>query len=241
VAPSGRTAALALAVLAPAALAGCVSTQRLDERARLRATRLLASRAPTLVTQAAPQVRVGPLAVLRAGGATAVVVTLRNVSDRALTDLPISVGYARSGRRVYLNRRAGLDYFQTHVPAIAARGRVRWVLTTRRRLPRGARPFALVGAPAAAVAHSAALPALVATAARRWRGGLAVRVRNASDVPQYGLPLYAFAVRGGRYLAAGRATLAHLGTRATATVRLRLVGAARGAAVSVEALPTIFR
>jgi hypothetical protein len=240
VAPSGRTAALALAVLAPAALAGCVSTQRLDERAQLRATRLLASRAPILVTRAAPQVRVGPVAVLRAGGATALVVTLRNVSAQALTDLPISVGYARSGRRVYLNRRAGLDYFQTHVAAIAARGTARWVLTTRRRVPRAARPFAVVGAPAA-VARSVALPALVATAARRWRGGLAVRVRNASDVPQYPLPLYAFAVRAGRYVAAGRASLGHLGTRATATVRLRLVGAARGAAVSVEALPTIFR
>jgi hypothetical protein len=66
-------------------------------------------------------------------------------------------------------------------------------------------------------------------------------VRDDAGVPQDDLPLYVFATRDGRYVAAGRATLAHLGAGASATVLLRLVGAARSSAVTAEALPTILR
>ena len=140
---SARRLALLLAPLA--ALGGCVSTQQLNERAQLRAERLLAMRRPLRVTRASPEVRVGPIAVLRARGLTAIVVTLRNASGRALSDLPISVGYVRGRGRTYLNARPGVGYFETHVPALGARAGVRWVLTTRHRVPRGAVPFAVVG------------------------------------------------------------------------------------------------
>jgi hypothetical protein len=55
------------------------------------------------------------------------------------------------------------------------------------------------------------------------------------------MPVYALARRGGRYVAAGRATLEQLGTGASVTVPLRLVGARHGAPLELEALPTIFK
>ena len=67
-----------------------------------------------------------------------------------------------------------------------------------------------------------------------WRPG---RTLEASV---FGVVLLLLALVGGRYVAAGRAQLDHLGTRATATVSLSLVGAGRGAALQTEVLPSIF-
>jgi hypothetical protein len=239
-----RSARTILPLLALVPLSGCVTTQQRNERAKLSATRLLASRQPLLVTSPSPDVRVGRVTLLRGSGGTAVVVALSNGSATTLTDLPISVGVVSRGQRIYLNRRGGLEYFQTHVAAIGARARVTWVFTTSRRLPRGARPFARVGAPATpAVSHATGLPGIVASPLPASLTGRAVRVRlrNSSQIPQYGLPVYALARRGARYVAAGRATVSHLGNKAAATVQLKLIGSARGASLRSEALPTIFK
>jgi hypothetical protein len=136
-----------------------------------------------------------------------------------------------------LNRRAG--YFDNHVASIAPHGRVRWVFVTRHALARGAHAFAVAGASDASLpGRPQVLPSLSSAAGVGKRP--AVKVVNRGSVPQYGLPVYAFARRGGRYVAAGRAQLDHLGTRATATVSLSLVGAVRGAALQTEVLPSIF-
>ena len=90
---------------------------------------------------------------------------------------------------------------------------------TRHALPRG-RPFAWSGTP-----RDSPRRRCRAISAEPAADG-ARDVRNASDVPQYGLPVYALARRGGRYVAAGRATLQQLGTGDSATVPLRLIGAA---------------
>jgi hypothetical protein len=223
-----RSASPILLALAALVLTGCVTTQRTNERYKLRADRTLASRKPLRVLQPGSDVSVGRVAVLRAARGGAVVVELTNRSDRALSDVPISVGVARTP----LNVRGGLDFFQTHVASIAAGGQVRWVFTTRKRIPRG-RPFAVVGDAARSPAQ---LPRIGTTPAR---GGAVVR--NASDVPQYGLPVYAVVRHAGHYVAAGRTTLQQLGTGSSVTVPLRLIGARHGAPVELEALPTIFR
>jgi hypothetical protein len=235
-------AILPLVTLLP--LSGCVTTQQRNERATLSATRLLASRQPLVVTSRSRDVRVGHVTLVRGSGGTAVVVALANGSTTTLTDLPISVGVLSGRRRIYLNRRGGLDYFQSHVAAIGAQAKVNWVFTTSRRLPRGARPFARVGAPATpAVSHATGLPGILASPlpSSLTRGGVRVHLRNSSQIPQYGLQVYALARRGARYVAAGRATVAHVGTRAATTVQLKLIGSARGASVQSEALPTIFQ
>jgi hypothetical protein len=208
-------------------LAGCVTTQQRNERYKLRADRTLESRKPLLVRRPGPDVRVGAVTVLRGARGGAVVVELRNRAARALSDVPISVGVGRTR----LNARGGLDFFQTHVAAIGAGARLTWVFTTPRRIPRG-RPFAVAGDAARSPAQ---LPRIDISPAR---GGAVVR--NRTKLPQYGLPVYALARRDGRYVGAGRATLAALGTGSTATVRVRMVGARHGAHIQLEALPTIF-
>ena len=63
---------------------------------------------------------VGRLTVIRAHTGTAIVVPLRNDTSNTLTDLPISVAIRTARGNLYLNRSANLDYFQTHVAAIAS-------------------------------------------------------------------------------------------------------------------------
>jgi hypothetical protein len=67
-----------------------------------------------------------------------------------------------------------------------------------------------------------------------------ITVTNRSSVPQYQLPVYAVVWRHGRLRAAGQATIAHLGSGSTTTLRLTLIGRAAGGALPVEAAPTIF-
>jgi hypothetical protein len=240
---SARPLCIVAGALALAGLAGCVTTQQLNERAALRAKRLLASRQPLLVTRPSAEVRVEDVALVRGARRSAVVVTLASTSAHALNDLPISVGVVTRGRRTYLNRRGGLDYFQSHLASIAPGARATWVFTTPRRLRHGARPFARVGSPARLpVSRPGTLPALVASPlGAPATASVRVRVRNPTQVPQYGLPIYALARRGGRYVAAGRATIDNLGTATTATVELELVGSARQASLQLEATPTIFK
>jgi hypothetical protein len=69
---------------------------------------------------------------------------------------------------------------------------------------------------------------------------LAVRLHNLSGIPQYQLPVYAFARRGGRLVAAGTTSITTLDGSSDQTVRLALLGHADGARLTVEALPTIF-
>jgi hypothetical protein len=223
-----------VAVLALGAVTGCDSTQNKNERAKLRATRELASRKPQRVTTPNPDVRVTNVALVRDRRSTAVVVDLRSSARTPLTDVPISVGVGR----VSLNARRGLDWFQTHVPAIPPGGRVSWVFVSNGRLRLGGRPFARVGVPASpAISHAGSLPSISAAAGPRGR----VVVENTSDVPQYGLQVYALAREGRRYVAAGKAALEHLGTGRRKTVRVVLTGPARNRPLRVYAIPAIFQ
>jgi hypothetical protein len=220
-------------------LGGCVTTQQRNERAKLAAERLLEGRKALRLGDRSPDVRVTRVSLIRARRASAFVVELSNTGARAVADLPLEVGVAHGGRRQVLNRRRGLGYFARHVASIAPRGRARWVFVTRRPIPRGARGFAVAGTPDAALpGRPQALPAVSSSIApgRTPR----VTIRN-GRIPQYGLPVYAFARRGGRYVAAGRAAVEHVGTAGTATVQISLVGARSGATLESEALPSIFR
>ena len=230
-----RSASALLLVLSALALAGCVTTQQRNERYKLRANRTLAGRKPLLVTEPSSEVGIVGVTVVRGPRSGAVVVELANHSGRALSDLPISVGVIAHGRRAYLNRRGGLDFFQTHVAAIAPGARIAWVFTRRRPVARG-RPFAVVGD---ALRSPTRLPRIVAAPAAGR--GLRVTLHNTTAVPQYGLPIYALARRGGHYVAAGRATVTELGSSATTTVGVPLVGSRRATSIQLEALPTIYR
>jgi hypothetical protein len=234
-------ATLALA-LGCGALAGCVSTQDKNARAKLVADRTLASRRPLRLHGRSRDVRVLGVSLVRGRRAGALVVELRNRGARALTDVPIAVGVRRAdGSRLTLNGGRSLDWFQTHVPAIDAGETTTWVFVPRRReLPAG-RPWALAGAVGAAQARAGALPAIAASAApAALPRALRVSLVNRSDVPQYDVQVYAVARAHGRVVAAGATRVGHLGSRGHAGTRVALVGAPGDHTVRVHALPTIF-
>ena len=243
-----RSASVLVTALAFTVLTGCDSTQQQAARARLKAERFIASAAPTVVRRRNPEIRVVAVKLVRGSAGSAITVRLRNAADRPWHDLPVSVGTLGSlGHRSYLNASANTFYFETHLASIGARGSVTWVFTTTRKLPRGARPFAVVGArstvPPTAVralpqidVATAGSPTSAAGAAR-----LRVKVTNASEVPQYQLQVYALGLDRGRYVAAGGATLSHLGTESSVTVPVTLIGARRPTSIELEALPTMFQ
>lgn len=241
---SPRTGAGLLALLA---LGGCGdSTQLKNDRAEVQAKRELGSRDAQRVTRANPDVRVTDVALVRDRRSTAIVVDLRSRAERPVTDVPIAVGVRTDrGERRTLNARPGLGWFQTHVPAIAPGGRATWVFRTRRSVPGRGRPFATVGAvDAPAISRARTLPMIAASAQPPGRDSgrrvARVRVENASDVPQPGLQVVAVEAAGGRYVAAGRAAVALLRPRSSATVTVRLTGRARGRSLRLQASPTIF-
>lgn len=176
-------------------LAGCVSTQRIAARARLVSARELASQSTTEVVQANADVTVRRLTVIHTRTGTAVVASLRNNSSSPLTDLPISVGIHTSAKHaVYLNRSANLDYFASHIAAIAPHSVTTWVFTTRRRVT-GGRPFATVGVSQLHSSAGVRLPQIdVSVRAGRsapGRATIGVSVSNRSGIPQYDLQVYA--------------------------------------------------
>jgi hypothetical protein len=251
--------ALAVASLALLASVGCDSTQDKNARAELQAKRELASRELPAVRRAHPDVRVERVGLVRgaAKGSAAIVVELSSTAAQPLTDVPIAVGVRGRGGRRLLNAKRNLDWFQTHVPAIPADGTVTWVFKGARDIAAGDRPFAKVGLPRRLSSASSlprvdatAEPAAAAVARKPAKAGkkprtakapaARVTVDNASDVPQFGLQVYAYARRGNRYVAAGKTEVAELGSGQRRTVAVPLAGAARERSLRVEAIPTIF-
>jgi len=233
-----------MTVLALTAIAGCDSTQQQAARARLKAARFIASSGRTVVRRRNPDVRVLAVTLLRGSRGSAIAVRLRNRSLRPRNDLPISVGIvARGGRETYLNAAANTYYFETHLASIGARRSATWVFTTSDALPAGATPVAAVGArPSVPATTVRSLPRLeVAAVGSPTRSKLHIKVTNASAVPQYQVQIYALGLARGRYVAAGRATIGHLGTQSSAIVTLTLIGGPRPTSIELEALPTMFQ
>jgi hypothetical protein len=227
---------------AAAALAGCTTTQHEAQRERLDSARQRAALKPTRVGVSDPEVRAISIAAIRAADRTALVVTIRNRGRRAVTDLPISVGYTTTdGRTVYLNSADDLGYFQAHVPAIRPGGSLPWVYTTDRVIPVGDQLFARVGRRPSVSAQLTEMNVRIAARYRSDSGSASLRIRlvNQTSVPQYELQVYAYATRGSHYVAAGTASL-DLGAGTAQSIRLDLVGRDTDH-VHVQAVPTVLQ
>lgn len=230
------------------AVAGCATTQQQAARLRLVSARDRATEEAVIVTRADPAVA-ARAALVRSAGGTAIVVRLRNLSGRTVSDLPITVGLRAGGRERVLNRGAGLDYFLTHIPGIGPYGRLIWVYPSGRRPPKGI-PVVRVGFPGAgpgtvsatAGTLPATLPRLDVSLGRMPSDGrIDLVVRNLSDIPQYGLPVYAAAERRDGYTAAARGAIGELDGGSTQRLRLVVLGNPRGSAVIAQAGPTELR
>lgn len=238
---SVRACLAAMAIAIP--LAGCTTTQHEAQRVQLASARQRAALEPTRVTVANPAVTATSVAEVSASGRTAFVVTVHNGDRKAVTDLPISIGYERAdGASVYLNSSAALNYFEAHLPAIAPGRSLTWIYTADRLLPAGAHPFARVGLKPSAPARLTEMNVRIELSYARSAGQRSVTVHldNPTSVPQYELQLYAYGLQGGRYVAAGNTTVADLGAGSKQRVKLSLTGTAPSD-LHVEAVPTILQ
>jgi hypothetical protein len=244
---SRRVCAGLAAMGAVVTLAGCATTQDEAARLQLNSARIRTAEQKTVVRSAGSAVAVNAVSLLSSPGAHTFVVTVHNRQSSAVTDLPISVGVSSRGhRRVDLNAHSTqeLSYNDSHLPRIAAGSSLTWVFTTTTKLPSGAHPFALVGArPSPAASAGATAPTIAArvTGTQRTRNGavLEVTLRNGSTIPQYQMPIYAVAERGGRFVAAGELIVPHLGSQKTLSVRVPVRGLLSDARLNVAALPAI--
>lgn len=234
-------ALLGLLAILPA-LAGCDSTFQQNARAKLAAERRLAAQERHVVVDRGPDIRVERVTLLRAGASTAVVVDVRSRADRVLTEVPISVGVRRRGSKVLLNGGADLDWYQSHLPAVPARGRATWVF----RAPPGGiarpgdSPFVRIGRPAANAPQAGpTLPAIDARVVRATPAAATVRVERVA-VPQLGLPIAVVARRGALPVAAGVVTVPAIDRGETLTVDIPLTGRAGSAPLRAAITPTIF-
>jgi hypothetical protein len=165
-------------------------------------------------------------------------VVLRNRGDKPVNDLPIEVG-PDGGQP--LNARPNVPYFQSHAPAIAPGDEVTWVYTTKEKIGSD-RAFARVGAPVSHPITTAGSVSEMKVGDSAGAGGSRLRteITNDTGVPQYDLDVYAVALKGGRYVAAGRANLEHLGVDQSVHLSLPLVGDAKGTRIQVFAPQTLF-
>lgn len=232
------------------ALAGCATTQQQAARLRLVSARERATEQAVRVSHANPALA-SSATLVRSTAATAVVVRVHNLTGQTVSDLPITVGIREPGGTVrVLNGGTGLDYFLTHVPAVAPHGQLIWVFTARGRRAPSDSALVRIGYPSASAGSAtvaagslpATLPRIAVSLTHSPRhGAVQVAVRNLSGVPQYGLQVYAVARRGAEYTAAARATITELDGGSARLLRLTLVGNPTRATVALEAGPTELR
>jgi hypothetical protein len=227
----------AASLVLAAAVSGCATTQDANKRASIQADRTLASREALVLKGTDRHVRVVSTAVVNGEDGSAIVVVLRNTGSKPANDLPIEVG-PEGGQPV--NSHPNVPYFQSHAPAIAPGEEATWVYVSKDPL-HADRAFARVGAPGPAPFTTAEHLSEIRAEGSTHGSAVQAEVTNDIGIPQYDLDVYAVARKDGRYVAAGRANLEHLGVGKTARLTLPLIGDAKGAQVQVFAPQTLFQ
>jgi hypothetical protein len=234
-----------IGLLLGGALAACNTTQQTAARLKIRSKRLLADNRPVEVRTTAAGVEVLGTTLLHDPGRTAVAVALRNSGSEPVNDLPLSIGLREGGGKVVELNHNPSTYFQAHAPALAPGERGTWVFTGKEKVPVGDTVIARVGiAPKPPVTTAADVPTLdvehVATSPSRKGAKVKAEISNPTSLPQYNVAVYAWAKRGGRYVAAGQASVDEVNAGDTETVSVRLIGDPGKAKVHVFAPATIF-
>jgi hypothetical protein len=239
VASASSTWALCAAslVFLAAAVSGCATTQDANKRIDVRFNRTLASRKPLELHGTDHAVRVVRTSVINGKDGSAIVVVLRNRGDSPVNDLPIEVG-PQGGRAI--NTAANVPYFQSHAPAIAPGDEVSWVYVSKDSLG-SSHAFARVGAPSSPPMTTAGHVSELKASGKGDASTVRAEITNDTGIPQYDMDVYAVARKGGRYVAAGRASLEHLGVSKTTHLSLPLVGDAKGTEIQVFAPQTLFQ
>jgi len=234
-----RIIVLALAVAAGVMLTACQSSQ--DKAKIIQARAQAAAPKPLVINHPSKDVKVVNTALLHDQNGDAIVVELKNESNRTLVNLPILVDIKDAKRTsVYENNTAGLDFALNHVALIKPGETFYWV--NDQVTGQGTTAKVTVGQPEGKV-PSGGLPELSVSppkAGHDFSGPkVSGTVTDKSKIDQEHLILFAVARQGGRIVAAGRGQIKALKVGAKpASYTIYFIGNPVGADVTIQAPAT---
>jgi hypothetical protein len=240
-----RRAALVLIALV---LTGCESSAeksaKLERTAKLAAKHAAPSARGLEITKISNKVKVVDASALRSSEGAAAVVTLRNMSNVALRNVPIEITLeGAGGATIYTNSAPGLAATLVSVPLLAAHATSTWVDD---QVQATAAPKSVSARVGEGEAVPGTIPRLLVEGAHLVNdetSGPEVEgsVVNHSAVGQRELVVYAVARRAGRTVAAGRAVIPQAQAGSSTRFQLFFIGDPRRAQLEVSAAPTTFR
>jgi hypothetical protein len=240
----GRVVATGLAALALAALAGGCETnaQRSAKLEKERLAHPVAVQQGLMVTRQSTVIRVVGSQAVHGPSGTAAVVTLRNVSSRALRDAPIAIAVTATGGARYQNNAPGLDPSLTSVALLRPGAQTVWIDD---QVQVTGTPRAVSARVGEAQPVTGQVPQLSVEGVHTFEEpgsgeGAAGTVVNRSTVSQQEVVVYVLARRAGRVVAAGRAILPELAAGQRASFQAYLIGSPRGGTLEANAPATTF-
>jgi hypothetical protein len=231
-----------MALLALLALSGCESTQEKSAQLEKTAHRTRLVERGLSIAKASPDITVLGATLVRGAEGAAAVVTLRNDSAQALSDVPIAITVKDAqGSTVFQNNTPGLEAALTSLGSLPAHGVATWVDD---QVPATGDPVRVTAIAGESPAVSGALPEIqgadVHPSEESGSATAAGTVRNRSSVAQRALVVYAVARRAGRVVAAGRAILPEVAPGAAVPFQAFLVGSPTRARLEVSAPASTF-
>jgi hypothetical protein len=222
----------ALALLALLALSGCESTQEKSAQLEKTAHHARVAEKGLSIAKASPDITVLGATLVRGAESAAAVVTLRNDSAHALSDVPIAITVKDAkGSTVFQNNAPGVEAALTSLGSLPAHGVATWVDD---QVPASGNPVSVTAIAGEAPTVSGALPEIevkgVHPSEESGSATAAGTVRNRSSLTQRALVVYAVARRAGRVVAAGRAILTEVAPGAVMPFQAFLVGTTQAGA-----------
>jgi hypothetical protein len=236
-----RLVALALVALA---LTACESNQ--ERSAKLERTadlhkgeatrrRALAEQALT-ITRLSTRVKVATTTVVSSHEGAAAIVSLRNISNASLRDVPIQITVRDAhGASVYRNHIAGLSAPLLAVALIPAHTTVTWIDD---QVQASGKPVSVSAQVGEGTPVTGAVPTLTVAGAHLSEGQVEGNVINHSAIAQQELVVDAVARHAGRIVAAGRAVIAEDPAGSSTPFQIFLVGNPIGAQLEFSTVAT---
>jgi hypothetical protein len=234
-----------LGIGAAVAVSACQSSQAKNRTLEKQGATILKEEEGVTVKETSTIVKVLDTAVLSDANGAAVVVTLKNDSQQALRDVPISINVKDAkGESVFKNDDPGLDPPLVHVPQIMPGQTVDWVNDQILATGTPKKVDVKVGVSQETLPPNP--PQVEATPPKLKNdpvSGLQVEgdVTNDSGIPQTDLTLFAVARKGDQIVAAGRGGIDNIpadgGER---PYHIYFIGDPKGAQVTVTAPPSTF-
>jgi hypothetical protein len=239
-----RRTALVLAALALTET-GCETTAeksaKLEQAARRRPKPSTTAQKGLSISHQSTAVRVVGASIVHSSEGSAVAVTLRNRSAKALREVPIEITVKdRSGATVYTNSTPGLSHTLVTVALLAAHAQLTWVDD---QVQASGTPSSVTVKVGEAPTATGTIPAIAVAGAHLFEDptsgdGARGAVVNRSRVAQQELAVYAIATRAGRIVAAGRAIVPQLAAGASEPFQVFFIGDPGGARLALSAPPS---